>query len=116
MFEAVQSLCVLPGLFFNHKLQRCKTRKVSIAAVRKCGAHIACHSQASNPLDMTKLFFFTVVRCVLSHQTNAAYVNIGIIAEVYIQYTTIGLRPHVFPITLRHCQYAIMVFRILLSI
>jgi hypothetical protein len=40
-----------------------------------------------------------VVRCVLSHQTNAAYVNIGIIAEVYIQYTTIGLRPHVFPIT-----------------
>jgi hypothetical protein len=32
----------------------------------RCGAHTACHTQASNPLDMTKLFFFKVVRCVFS--------------------------------------------------
>jgi hypothetical protein len=37
---------------------------------------LPCHTQASNPLDMTKLFFFTVVRCGLFHKTNAAYVNI----------------------------------------
>jgi hypothetical protein len=43
-----------------------------------------------------KLFFFTIVRCVLFHQTNAAYVNIGLITEVYIQYTTFGVRTHVF--------------------
>jgi hypothetical protein len=56
-----------------------------------------CYTRASNPLDMTKLFF-TVVRYVLFHQTNAGYVNIGLITEVYIQYTTFGFRPHVFPI------------------
>jgi hypothetical protein len=33
-----------------------------------------------------------------------AYVNIGLITEVYIQYTTFGYRSHDFPIALRRCQ------------
>jgi hypothetical protein len=49
-------------------------------------------------------------------EANAAYVNIGLITKGYIQYTTFGFRPHDFPIVLRHCQYAILAFHILLLI
>jgi hypothetical protein len=46
----------------------------------------------------------TVVRYVLFHQISAAYINIVLITEVYISNS---FRPHVFPIALRHCQYAV---------
>jgi hypothetical protein len=50
-------LCNLPGLFGG------SLRRVSIASVGLV-LKTACHTQARNPLDMTKLFFF--------HQTKAA--------------------------------------------
>jgi hypothetical protein len=59
-------------------------------------------SKKSAGYDQT--VFLTVVRCVLFHKTNVAYVNIGLITEVYIQYITFGFSLDVFGIAQRHCQ------------
>jgi hypothetical protein len=52
----VQSVCSLPSLFFNQKLQRWKIQE-GLHCCRRCGPHTACQTQARNLLDFTKVFF-----------------------------------------------------------
>jgi hypothetical protein len=59
-------------------------------ALHSCHTYVAdtaCHTQACNPLDMTKRFF-TVVRSVLFHLTTSVLIPKCI--------STFGFRPHVF--------------------
>jgi hypothetical protein len=50
----------------------------------------------------------TLICDAFFHHSEAALVKMGLTTEVYIQYTTFGFSPYVFPIAFQHCQKAMV--------